>query len=137
LRKTAALRDRRDFNLLRPPLIIGGLMYLTSPYNEVIALDAATGAEVWVFDTRAVGQPARRGLEYWPGDRKHLPRVYFGTRDGKLVALDAKRGVLVESFGEGGAVDLRTPEVMNGMPKALYSVTSPPVITRISSSPAR
>ena len=64
------------------PLIVDGLLYLTSPYNEVLALDAATGAEVWSFDTREVGQPARRGLEYWPGDRKHAPPLYFGTREG-------------------------------------------------------
>jgi quinoprotein glucose dehydrogenase len=110
------------------PLVIDGVMYLTSPYNEVIALDAATGEEMWVFDTREVGQPARRGLEYWPGDRKHPPRIFFGTRDGKLVALDAKNGNAVESFGERGAVNLKTPDVMNGFPKALYSVTSPPVV---------
>jgi quinoprotein glucose dehydrogenase len=110
------------------PLIVDGLMYITSPYNEVLALDAATGAEVWSFATRDVGQAARRGVEYWRGDRRHPPRIYFGTRDGKLVALDAKRGTLVESFGERGAVNLRTPEVMNGMPKAAYSMTSPPVI---------
>jgi len=110
------------------PLVVEGVMYLTSPYNEVLALDAATGAEVWVFDTRAVGQPARRGIEYWPGDRKHAPRLYFGTRDGKLVALDAKRGTLIDSFGEGGAVDLKTPEIMNGNPKALYSMTSAPLV---------
>ncbi|HEY8538898.1 MAG TPA: pyrroloquinoline quinone-dependent dehydrogenase [Steroidobacteraceae bacterium] len=110
------------------PLVVAGVMYLTSPYNEVIALDAATGEEIWVFDTREVGQPARRGLEYWPGDREHPPRIFFGTRDGKLVALDAKRGTAIESFGERGAVDLKTPDVMNGYPKALYAVTSPPVI---------
>jgi quinoprotein glucose dehydrogenase len=110
------------------PLIVDGLMYVTSPYNEVLALDAASGAEVWSFSTSDVGQPARRGVEYWRGDRRHPPRIYFGTRDGKLVALDASRGTLVESFGARGAVDLRTPDVMNGMPKAAYSMTSPPVI---------
>lgn len=112
------------------PLVINGVMYLTSPYNEVIALDAATGDEIWIFDTREVGQPARRGLAYWPGDRKHPPRLYFGTRDGKLVALDAKQGTRVESFGERGAVNLKTPEIMNDYPKALYAMTSPPAIYR-------
>jgi quinoprotein glucose dehydrogenase len=129
LRKTQGDTPAARFQPLQvTPLIVDGVMYLTSPYNEVVALDAATGAEVWVFDTRAVGQPARRGLDYWPGDRKHAPRLYFGTRDGKLVALDAKHGTLIESFGEGGAVNLKTPEVMNGNPKALYSMTSAPLV---------
>jgi quinoprotein glucose dehydrogenase len=110
------------------PLIVGGLMYITSPYNEVLALDAATGAEAWSFDTRDVGQAARRGVEYWPGDRRHPARVYFGSRDGKLVALDAKRGTLIDTFGDNGAVNLKTPDVMNGMPKALYSLTSTPLV---------
>jgi quinoprotein glucose dehydrogenase len=129
LRKTRnGATPPRFLPLQLTPLIVDGVMYLTSPYNEVLALDAASGAELWSFDTRAVGQAARRGLDYWPGTRKHSPRVYFGTRDGKLVALDAKRGTLVESFGENGALNLKTPEIMNGNPKALYSMTSPPLI---------
>jgi quinoprotein glucose dehydrogenase len=110
------------------PLIVDGVMYITSPYNEVLALDPATGTEIWSFDTAPVGNPARRGVEYWRGDRRHPPRIYFGTRDGKLVALDAKSGTLVKSFGDAGAVNLKTPDVMNGMPKALYSLTSTPLI---------
>jgi len=110
------------------PLIVDGVMYITSPYNEVLALDPATGNEIWSFDTALVGNPARRGVEYWPGDRRQPPRIYFGTRDGKLVALDAKHGTLVKTFGEDGAVNLKTPEVMNGMPKALYSLTSTPLV---------
>jgi quinoprotein glucose dehydrogenase len=129
LRKTA--RDARPARFQPSqvtPLVIDGVMYLTSPYNEVLALDAASGAQIWSFETTAFGQPARRGVEYWQGSRRHPPRLYFGTRDGKLVALDARRGTLAEGFGERGVVNLKTPEVMNGMPKALYSLTSTPLV---------
>lgn len=110
------------------PLIVGGVMYITSPYNEVLALDPATGKEIWSFDASKVSTPARRGVEYWPGNKQHPPRIYFGTRSGLLVALDAKSGTLVDSFGEGGSVNLKTPEIMNGRPTATYSLTSTPLI---------
>src|SRR5688500_9641167 len=92
LRKTKAdARPARFQPSQVTPLVIDGVMYLPSPYNEVLALDAATGEEIWSFDASGVGTPARRGVEYWRGDRRHPPRLFFGTRDGKLVALDAKR----------------------------------------------
>src|SRR6516225_6023470 len=59
--------DARFAGSSSTPLVIDGVMYLTTPYGRVIALDPLTGKEMWVY-TLPGGQPAGRGLEYWPGD---------------------------------------------------------------------
>jgi quinoprotein glucose dehydrogenase len=110
------------------PIVAGGLMYLSTPYSRVVALDPASGKEVWAYTTPAgSGVPSLRGVEYWPGDGAHGAEVLFGTREGLLVALDAKTGKPVSSFGKEGVLDMRTPEVMNGFPRGI-GMTSPPIV---------
>jgi len=86
------------------PVIVNGVMYAPTSGNHVVALEAETGHEIWRF--KAPGRPAQRGLVYWPGDGNSGPRLYFTTGDPhpRLVALDAKTGALVSSFGSGGSV---------------------------------
>ncbi len=110
------------------PLIIGGRMFITTPYNRVVALDPVTGKELWVAPIAGQGQPSLRGLEYWAGDAKTPPRLFFGTRDGSLKALDAATGQPSLGFGDGGTVNMKTPEILNGYPNALYGMTSPPIV---------
>lgn len=110
------------------PLVVDGLMYVTTAYKRVVALEPETGKEVWGYDVKTPGAPSLRGVEYWPGDGKAPPEVLFGTRDGLLIALDAKTGKPVAGFGKAGVVDLRTPEVLNGFPKASDGLTSPPIV---------
>lgn len=110
------------------PLVVGGRMYLTTPYGRVVALDAASGLELWGTAIPTSGQPSIRGLEYWPGDAAHGPRLFFGTRDGMLVALDAQNGAFAEGFGQQGMIDLKTPEVLNGASPRFYGMTSPPIV---------
>jgi quinoprotein glucose dehydrogenase len=93
------------------PLVVDGLMFLSTPYRRVVALDAEDGREVWAYDVAGPGQPSLRGVEYWPGDAAHGPRVLFGTRDGRLIALDAKSGNPALDFASRGVLDLKTPEV--------------------------
>lgn len=88
------------------PIIVNGLMYVTSPKLKLIALDPSTGEERWKFDPfkgkQAVG--VNRGVSYWADrDRKQI----FFTAGNILYALDADHGNLVADFGEGGRVDLR------------------------------
>ncbi len=110
------------------PIVAGGLMYVTTPYSRVVALEPATGKEVWAYNTPAgSGVPSLRGVEYWPGDAGHAPEIIFGTREGLLIALDAKSGKAVSTFGKDGVVDMRTPEVMNGFTRGM-GMTSPPII---------
>ncbi len=98
------------------PLVVNGRMYITAQ-NRVVALDAATGAEIWVHEAPASEQAAGgmggggysgRGLGYWPGQAGMGPRIYV-MRSNLMVALDAATGQLVESFGEGGMVNVGVP----------------------------
>ncbi|MBW2287419.1 MAG: PQQ-dependent dehydrogenase, methanol/ethanol family [Deltaproteobacteria bacterium] len=76
------------------PLVIDGVMYATGTWSHVFALDAATGRELWHHDPKVPGATGRRaccdivnrGVAVWKG------RVYLGTLDGRLVALDAETG---------------------------------------------
>jgi membrane-bound PQQ-dependent dehydrogenase (glucose/quinate/shikimate family) len=116
------------------PLVIDGVLYFSTPSNRVIALDADTGREIWQFDPQA-GQTAKReffqhrGVTYWQSQDGRDRRIFFGTFDGRLIALDAKTGKPCNDFGKGGTVNLREG-VADAYPKAEYSVTSPPAIYR-------
>jgi quinoprotein glucose dehydrogenase len=110
------------------PIIAGGLMYVSTPYSRVVALDPATGKEVWAWTSPSdAGVPSLRGVEYWPGNAAHPAEVLFGTRDGLLIALEAKTGKPVATFGSAGILDMRTPEVMNGFTRGM-GMTSPPIV---------
>lgn len=111
------------------PIVAQGLMYIPTPYGTVIALDPEAGTEVWSYKLPS-GRPSTRGVAYWPGDKTTSASIVFGTSDGKLLSLDATTGKLQSGFGEAGAVNLRTPEVMNDHPDAHYGMTSPPSIYR-------
>jgi len=112
------------------PLIVGGVLFLSTPSNRVIALDAETGREIWKYDPQAEGGKPRRfyqhrGVSYWQSEDGRERRIVFGTFDGRLICLDAASGKPCEDFGRGGMVDLCA-----GLcePSALYSVTSAPAI---------
>ena len=87
------------------PLIVGGLMYIASPYGRVVALNPTTGKEVWVYQLPS-GNPSTRGVEYFPGDAQTPPQIVVGTSDSKLFTLDAKTGALNTKFGDNGFVTL-------------------------------
>jgi quinoprotein glucose dehydrogenase len=110
------------------PLVIAGTMYLSTPYSRVVALEAATGKEIWAFQLPS-GAPSTRGVEYWPGDAQTPPQVIFGSSDGKLYSLNAKTGKPNDAFGDNGVVNLNTPEIMQGLP-GRNGLTSPPIVYR-------
>ncbi len=109
------------------PLVVNGVMYLASPYGQVVALDAVTGKDVWVYKLPS-GNPATRGVEYFSGDAETPPQIVVGTSDAKLFTLDAKTGALNTRFGVDGIVDLNTPEITHGLPNANAGVSSPPIM---------
>jgi quinoprotein glucose dehydrogenase len=117
---------------LRPsedqPLVIGNSMYVVTPYSRVVALDPNTGAEKWVFVIPGSDQASLRGASYWPGDNTSGPTLFFGTTHGFLYSISATSGKLNSAFGMGGAIKLRTPEVMSTGIDKLYILPSPPVI---------
>jgi quinoprotein glucose dehydrogenase len=101
-------------------------MYLATPYYRVVAIDATTGKEAWTFQLPS-GNPSTRGVEYWPGDAQTPPQVVFGSSDARLYSLDAKTGKPNEAFGDKGAVDLNTPEILQGLP-GRDGLSSPPIV---------
>lgn len=127
-------RGQRHTAFETTPLVIGGILYLTTPANRVIALDPVSGREIWIFDPQAktkkpIQYHAHRGVSYWPGDQSHPPRILLGTLDGRLIALNAQTGAPVPSFGDEGEVNLRKG-VADDFLDSIYAVTSPPAIYR-------
>jgi len=117
------------------PLQINDTLYLCTPYNRVIALDPVTGQEKWKYDPKVdltgVYSPLCRGVSYWE-DKQAAPesacskRIYAGTLDARLIALDATTGKPCEGFGENGTVNLL--HGLGEVRKAEYSMTSPPLV---------
>ncbi|MBV8905173.1 MAG: pyrroloquinoline quinone-dependent dehydrogenase [Acidobacteriia bacterium] len=110
------------------PLVIGGVMYLTTGSGRVVALEPETGKPLWAYDVKE-GSPAVRGLEYWAGDAQAPPELFFGTSTGKLIALNAKTGKPVPGFGNEGVVDMK-PGALNGLTNSSFGLSSPPVVYR-------
>lgn len=112
------------------PLMIGGVLYAYTPKQEVIALNAATGALLWKFDSEKqfasekVVSRAERGLAYWHhGKEKRL----FAGISHYVYALNPANGKVITSFGDKGRIDLR--DHLRGNPKLQsVSITSPGVI---------
>lgn len=50
------------------PIVVDGVMYVSTPYGRVVALDAESGKQLWAYQVPANDQPATRGVSYWPGD---------------------------------------------------------------------
>jgi quinoprotein glucose dehydrogenase len=120
------------------PILVDETLYLCSPFNRVIALDPETGAERWVYDPkidltgRYANQLVCRGVSTWlDPDRGALSpcrrRIYTGTNDARLIALDAATGRPCADFGNGGEVDL-TIGIGEILWKGEYQVTSPPAV---------
>jgi quinoprotein glucose dehydrogenase len=88
------------------PIVVGSVIYLPAA-NRIVALDAVTGREIWQFPVMG-GAPSRRGVAYWPGEGGTAPRILF-MAGRRLIALDARSGVIVPSFGANGEVDIGVP----------------------------
>jgi quinoprotein glucose dehydrogenase len=129
-------------NLKATPIMVGGRLYLNMPTSAGAAIDARTGETIWVYNPKSYEKGTttmtarwnQRGVAFWTDGEEE--RVFWGTGDGFLVAVDAKTGHPVTSFGDNGRVDL-----MEGLPRAVrgsrdwlnaltYSVQSPPIVVR-------
>lgn len=120
------------------PLVVDGLMYISTPVGVIAALDPATGVERWHYDAgvnphRGYGDYASRGVAFWP-DRRGIPsalcsrRIFAATIDARLVALDAASGKPCAGFGTNGSVDLRAGLRVPPLEFEFYEVTSPPAV---------
>ena len=133
------------------PLQVGDLLYLCTPHNNVIALRAATGVEVWKTDINARQKTWMRcrGLAYFDADRPlaqptvpgasavSVPppvsgalchqRIILNTINNQLIALDAHNGAFCPAFGEHGRVDV-SAGIGKGVEANQYSLTSAPTL---------
>jgi quinoprotein glucose dehydrogenase len=107
------------------PLVVGGVMYLSTSYGRVVALEPETGKKIWEYTSEHT--PANRGIAYWPGVGGLPPQIMFGTNDGWLIALSAKTGEPMLEFGERGKVNLKAG-VADHFPRGRYGMSSPPAI---------
>jgi glucose dehydrogenase len=124
------------------PIIVDGVMYVTTVKGKAVAVDAATGREQWVFDpfadptiAAAIASKVRpiaangvnRGVAWWSDPRTKRGHIFLGTADGRVISLDAKTGTPDSTFGTKGVLDLRT-----GLDRDLsglqYGVTSAPAV---------
>jgi quinoprotein glucose dehydrogenase len=119
------------------PIVVDGRLFFTTPRNRVIALDPETGRELWTYDPKLERGRAyanmwiNRGVAHWrdavAADGACARRLFLGTLDARLIALDAATGQPCAGFGENGAVDLRTG-IAPLYDDWEYNVTSPPTL---------
>ena len=131
------------------PLQVGNTLYLCTPHNNVIAVEADTGKEIWKREINAQAEVWNRcrGLAYFdatkpltqptqPGSTPVLPalhvgescqrRVLMNTIDARLIAIDADNGQFCEGFGDHGVVDLKAG--LGDAPDPQYQLTSAPTL---------
>ncbi|MCM5555929.1 membrane-bound PQQ-dependent dehydrogenase, glucose/quinate/shikimate family [Pleomorphomonas sp. NRK KF1] len=120
------------------PLKVGNALYLCTPKNILISLDAATGKERWRYDPRVSDDwipytAACRGVTYYnlPGvapTELCASRIIEGTLDARLIAVDANTGAPCETFGDNGSVDTKVG--MGEVEPGMLSITAAPTIVR-------
>ena len=120
------------------PILVDGNLFLSTPYNRVIALDPQTGAKLWEYDPevnldRNYSEVSSRGVSAWhdPDRKPDSPcsfRIFIGTLDARLIALDGATGSPCKDFGKNGTVDLNRDAATQTEWTGGYQVTSPPAI---------
>src|SRR5579863_7412455 len=122
------------------PILVDGKLFLSTPYNHVIALDPGTGAKLWEYDPgvdleRNYSEVSSRGVSAWrdangKAGKECRLRIFVGTLDARLIALDGATGKLCGEFGANGTVDLNKDAATQTDWTGGYQVTSPPAIFR-------
>jgi len=108
------------------PLVVNGVLYMSTGYSRIVALEAETGKKIWEYES--AHPPALRGISYWPGSKTAPPQILYGTSDGFLLALNAKTGKPVPGFANEGVLNLKPGVVSEKVPNARLGVSSPPAI---------
>jgi quinoprotein glucose dehydrogenase len=113
------------------PIFVDGTLYLSTPFNRVIALDPLKGTARWSFDpkvdpTSGYSEVSSRGVSSWADRRSGKRRIYVATIDARLIALDATTGEPCKDFARDGQIDL-TRDVRL-VDRGDYQVTSPPAV---------
>jgi quinoprotein glucose dehydrogenase len=128
--------ERKRSGFETTPLVVDGTLYLTTPFNRVIALDPETGTQRWAYDPKIeldwdYGDGlVNRGAATWLDSARAKGqacrrRIFESTQDARLIALDSASGAPCADFGKGGQVSLRD---VGGYHAGWYHMTSPPGI---------
>ncbi len=127
-------RQRSGFETT--PILVDGVLYLTTPFNRVIALDPVSGKQLWSFDPKIdlaldYGDGlTNRGVSSWLDGSRSIGkpcrrRIFEATLDARLIALDAASGEPCADFGRTGSVSLKkVPRFAPGK----YHMTAPPAV---------
>jgi quinoprotein glucose dehydrogenase len=126
---------RRRSGFEATPILVDGTLYVTTPFNRVIALDPETGKQLWAYDPK-IDQKldygdglVNRGVATWldpaPSGPSCRRRIYEATQDARLVSIDAVTGKPCVDFGVQGEIDLRN---VAGYRPGWYHMTSPPTV---------
>lgn len=129
-----ANRRLREGQFKATPLMIDGVLYTSTSFSQVAAIDAGTGETLWVYDPQSYKRPRptntgfqHRGLEFWTdGDDE---RLIIATGGRQLIAVNAKTGKPYPDFGIDGQVDL-TKGLGREINVRYYGFNSPPVVCR-------
>ncbi|HEX4522372.1 MAG TPA: pyrroloquinoline quinone-dependent dehydrogenase [Casimicrobiaceae bacterium] len=129
---TALVRDETT------PLFVDGVLYASTPFGGVRALDGASGRELWAFDSELdlegdYGDFTNRGVSTWldpsrSRDAKCRRRIFVAPVDARLIALDARTGAPCADFGEKGQVHLDRGLRNEPKYRGEYAITSPPTV---------
>ena len=114
------------------PLVVDGVMYVSTSFHRLFALDPETGRVLWQFDPKfdrrmRVNLFVSRGVAYWTDGKKK--RILMADQQARLFSIDAATGKPDPAFGTQGTVDLRKG-VADRFPNAMYGVTSPVTVCR-------
>jgi quinoprotein glucose dehydrogenase len=138
--RTGALAVQTDLNqkaaFEATPILVDGMLYLSTPYDHVIALDPKSGEKAWEFFPKldlmhGYSEVTSRGVAAWKDGKAKSGsacalRIFVGTLDARLIAVDGKTGERCADFGEGGQADLTRDVDLQDVGD--YQVTSAPAI---------
>lgn len=127
----------RKLTFQATPVLAGSTLYFSTAFNRIFAVDALSGTEQWHFDAgidpdEDYTEVSNRGVAFWR-DPAAAPgticreRIFAGTLDARLIALDAATGLACRAFADNGAADLRAAIRVTNRGEA-YPVTSPPIV---------
>jgi quinoprotein glucose dehydrogenase len=129
---------RQPASFQATPLVHEGVMYIGTPLGRVMALDAGTGREQWVFDPQirrdiGYGDFANRGVSLYVDEHAALGArcrltIFIANAQSELVAIDGRDGTRCPDFGANGAIDLTVDLRIPPFELQAYSMTSPPVV---------
>ena len=135
--------DLSILNMKATPLMVGGTVFIVTPLRLAVAFDAGTGEVQWIYNPEVVRASrfaintsgySSRGMAYWTDGNDE--RLFYGTPDGHLLAVDAKTGQAAPGFGDNGRIDLGAEIPRNGrgttdnQGHSWISINSPPIVAR-------